>query len=77
MILFFDKNDLVLNVKLGALETYTCTDEIKDIVDRVTALKKERDEFLNNIYSPKLKQLLEAVEKVNCAENPTLKDVRN
>lgn len=76
MILYFEKNDLNLNVKLGALESYECTEEIRNLVATIDLLKKQKDEFLKEIYQPKLKEILEEVERLNIAANPTLTEMR-
>jgi len=77
MLLYFNQDNLNLNVQCGALEDYQATPEVKEIVRRAQELKEKRDEFTKTVFDPEIKQLLEMVDRINITANPELKSLRS
>lgn len=77
MLIYFDKEDLQLQIKVGSLEEYTPTPEIKELVRRADALKTKRDLFIANEFEPEMKALLDIVDRINITANPQLKALRD
>ena len=75
MIIFINPSTLDLEIRLGPMETYAPTDEIEAIYKKTKMIKSLKEDFLNNIYDPEVKKLLDMVDKVNKKENPSLQKV--
>jgi hypothetical protein len=76
MILYFDKETLHLNVKLGALESYQPSEEIKAIVAKADDLRAQSDLFHKTVIEPDMKLILDAIDKINIAAHPQLEELR-
>jgi hypothetical protein len=73
MILWIDESTLDMQVKIGPLEKYEVTEEIKEAFERSKKIKELRDTFINEAYNPEVKKLLDLVDKINKNANESLK----
>lgn len=84
MIVLFDKEKIVINVRAGALEAYTPSDEIKEVTEKSEVLRtkleakhKEMSEvynkFLKEEINPVKLEIQKTVLEINQKNNPELK----
>lgn len=83
MIVLFDSENIYVNIRTGALETYTPTDDIKEVVEKSENLrakldskKKELsdayDKFLKEEIDPVKEQIKVEIRVINKKNNPNL-----
>lgn len=65
MIFVFDPKSLTLQVKVGTMEEYKPSEEVKELQSRVTALLKKTVEFRQQELEPEIKAIMEKVEELN------------
>jgi len=73
-LIFVDENKLTINIRHAPDVAYVPNAEVKGIMELAKQIRESKDKYLNEIYNPAIKKLLEKVKEYNYKNHDQYKE---